>query len=378
MGHNLTMADPIVFISADGPTLTASVHGAKACGLQHLMRMGLPVPPAFVIPVATAPEVAAGGLADKLDRHVAELCVGVDYPRLAVRSGAEVSLPGAFETLLDVHPEVVAAAVLTVVSSTKSLRAMAIANTLGHERVPPTAVIVQRQVDATADRESGAGAATSRDLFGGRGAPVGSFAWQIQGDAVMAGTAPVVSLASVGDRCPDAMARLVDDLASLESEFGSVAEVEFAVESGRLWYLQVRRVRTAEIVEATPLPGGALVIGSGRPAAPGLGEGELITDIDDAVDAIDSGRTVVLALDTTSPSEVAVMARSAAVFTAVGSPECHAAVVARAAGIPAVVSVQGLEIHSDHVILQGTRVDTGEMLWVDGTTGQIASATVTP
>jgi len=377
MGHNLIMAEPIVFISADGPTLSANVHGAKACGLQQLMRMGFPVPPAFVIPVAIAPEMAAGGLGHELDRHVAELCVGVGDPRLAVRSGAEVSLPGALETLLDVHPEAVAAAVLTVVSSTKSLQAMSIANTLGHESVPPTAVIVQRQVDATADRESGAGAATSRDLFGAGGGPVGSFAWKIRGDAVMAGTAPVVSLASVGDRCPDVMARLVGDLAHLESEFGSTVEIEFAVESGRLWYLQVRRVRSTEIAEATPLPEGALVIGSGRPAAPGRGEGELVTDMDDAIDAIDSGRSVVLALDTTSPSEVAMMVRSAAVFTAVGSPECHAAVVARAAGIPAVVSVQGLEIHPDHVILPGKRVNVGEVLWVDGTTGQIASATVT-
>jgi len=372
------MAEPIVLITAEGPTLSADIHGAKACGLQRLMRLDLPVPPAFVIPVASAPDVAAGGMADELERHVTDLCAGVNQPRLAVRSGAEVSLPGAFETLLDVHPEVVAAAVHTVVSSTKSLTAMAIANTLGHDHVPPTAVIVQRQVDATVDRRSGAGAATSRDLFGGGNEPTGSFAWQIQGDAVMAGTAPVVSLASIADRCPEALSELGHDLGLLESDLGSAAEVEFAIESGRLWYLQVRPVRSTEISEPTPLPDGTTVIGSGRPAAPGRGEGELATDIDDAVDAIDSGRRVVLALSTTSPSEVAAMARSAAIFTAVGSPECHAAVVARAAGIPAVVSVKGLEIHPDHVMVEGTRVEVGEMLWVDGTTGQIVSATVTP
>jgi len=378
MGHNLIMAEPIVSISAEGPTLSAAVHGAKACGLQRLMRMGLAVPPAFVIPVAIAHEVAAGGLTEELAHHTAELCDGVDDPRLAVRSGAEVSLPGAFETLLDVHPEVVAAAVLTVVSSTKSLRAMAIANTLGHDRVPSTAVIVQRQVDATADDKSGAGAATSHNLIGHPDGPVGSFAWQIQGDAVMAGTAPVVSLASIGDRCPEVMSRLVRDLARIESDLGGPAEVEFAVESGHLWYLQVRGVSSTEIVESAPLPRGATVIGSGRPAAPGSGQGELAIDLDAAIEVIDSGRSVVLALQTTSPSEVAVMARSVGVFTVVGSPECHAAVVARAVGIPAVVSVKGLQIHSDHVIIEGTRVDVGEMLWVDGTTGLIASATVTP
>jgi len=378
MGHNLNMAEPIVFIRADGPTLSADVHGAKACGLQQLMRMGLNVPPAFVIPVDATEEVVAGELDDEVDRFVAQLCDDAADQRLAVRSGAEVSLPGAFETLLDVHPEVVRAAAITVVSSTKSLRAMAIANTLGHATVPPTAVIVQRQVDATADQRSGAGAATSRDLLAGGIEPVGSFAWQTQGDAVMAGTTPVMPLGSLGERCPRVMDRLNRDLKRLELAFGMPAEIEFAVESGTLWYLQVRRVAGNDAVKRPPLPDQVDVIGSGRPAAPGQGEGELVTDLDDALDAIDDGRRVVLALDTTSPSEVAVMARSAGVFTIVGSPECHAAVVARAAGIPAVVSVQGLTIHPDHINIGSRRVDVGEQLLIDGTTGLIASATVNP
>ncbi len=376
MGHNLIMAEPIVFIRADGPALSPRVHGAKACGLQFLMRMGLNVPPAFVISIEAAAGVSRGELDEDVDQFVSRLCDGVAEPRLAVRSGAEVSLPGAFETLLDVHPKVVTAAVLTVISSTRSLRAMAIANTLGYEKVPPTAVIVQRQVDATADRMSGAGAATSRDLLGDGTGPVGAFAWETQGDAVMAGTAPVVSLSSLAERCPDVMNRLAGDLRRLEAELGGPAEVEFAVESSTLWYLQVRRVKNDMAIDTPPLPDNVDVIGSGRPAAPGQGEGELIIDLDDALDAIDDGRRVILALDTTSPSEVAAMARSAGVFTAIGSPECHAAVVARAAGIPAVVSVRGLTIHSDHVTIGIRRVDVGDRLLVDGTTGLIASTTV--
>ncbi len=378
MRHHLGVNRTIVFISAQGPELSPRRHGAKARGLQDLLRAGFDVPPAFVIGVEAADRIASGDSLRELDDAVERLVHDVGEPRLAVRSGAVVSLPGAFRTLFDVHPDGVQEAVRTVVVSTRSPRASAIANALGLESVPPTAVIVQRQVDATADRYSGAGAATSRDLFSGDTGPVGSFAWRTRGDAIMAGTVPVESLVALGRRCPDVLDRLVADLRSLESDLDGPVEVEFAVESGRLWYLQVRRVRGSTRPDRGLRPEGSVVVGIGRAASPGMAAGELMTDIDEALDAIDIGRRVILALDTTSPSEVEAMTKAAGVITVVGSPECHAAVIARAAGVPAVVSVRGLTIATDHVMIGDVRVARGEVLIVDGTTGTIASATVTP
>jgi len=342
------------------------------------MRAGLAVPPAFVIGIADAPRVAAGEYPSDLADAVERLVEGKREPRVAVRSGAEISIPGALDTLLEVYCQEVGAAVATVVTSTMSRRAKAIAEVLGHGSVPPTAVIVQCQVNAMADSNSGAGAATSRDPISGSGAPAGSFASFTRGDAVMAGTVPVESLAGLERCCPEVMGRLISDLRHLESEMSGPVEVEFVVESGRLWYLQVRRTRPSESVKPGSLPEDAKVLSVGRAASPGTASGELATDIDEALDAMDEGRRVVLALETTSPSDVEAMVRAAGVITVVGNPECHAAVVARAAGVPAVVSVRGLVIGDDHVMIGDVRVENGDEVLVDGTNGVVASATVTP
>ena len=95
--------------------------------------------------------------------------------RLAVRSGTAVSLPGVFETLLDVAPADVEAALVAVVESTTDPQADMVARVLGHERVPETAVVIQRQVDATADNRSGSGAVSSRNPVTGEERATGSF-----------------------------------------------------------------------------------------------------------------------------------------------------------------------------------------------------------
>ncbi len=330
------------------------------------MRRGLPVPAAFVIPVTTAAAVAGGEHLDALGAAVNRLVGDATSGPLAVRAGAEVSLPGAFESRLDVAP---AEAVAAVVESTRGLRVMTIARTLGHDRVPPTAVVVQRQVDATADELSGAGAATSCDPVTGEAGAVGSFVWGIRGDAVMAGTVPVLKLDALERRCPAVARQLGRDLLELEAEFGKPVELEFAVERGSLWYLQLRLFEVADtgVSDFDDVD----VLAMGQPGSAGVGEGRLLTDVDDALDAADRGEPVVLALGWTSPSDASAMVRSAALLTRVGGRQSHAAVVARSARVPAVLSVQGLEIADDHVVLAGERVEVGEWLVVDGTTGRV-------
>jgi pyruvate,orthophosphate dikinase len=363
-------ADPIISIRADGPDLEPARHGAKACGLQELIRRGLPVPPAFVIPIATAAAINDGDHRDELAAAVDELTGGDPERRLAVRSGAEVSLPGAFETLLDVLPEATAAAVAAVVQSAKGLRVMTIAAALGHNEVPPTAVVVQLQVDATGGEHSGAGAAASCNPVTGESGAVGSFVWGIRGDVVMAGTVPVLALTALDDRCPEAAAQLRRDLIELEVLFGRPVELEFVVVEGELWYLQLRLFDVAD-TGVSDFDDGVVVLAEGQAGSAGLGEGYLHVDVDAALDAVEQGEPVVLALRWTSPSDASAMVRSAAVLTQIGGRESHAAVVTRSANVPAVLSVQGMKIGSGHVVLGGERIDVGEWLIVDGTTGRV-------
>lgn len=370
----MSLPEPIVTIAADGPDLDPATFGAKAAGLQQLLRLGMPVPPAVVVPISSAaaiaeePEAHHEAIAEAVSR------VSAGTSRLAVRAGAAYRIPGAFASMLDVLPEVVGPAITAVVESTKGLRVQTIARSIGFDLVPRTAVVIQRQVDATADARSGAGVATSCHPVTGQAIPAGSFVWQVKGDAVMSATTPVIALSAMATRAPEAHGQLLRDLTRLTRELGEPVEVEFTVEAGQISYLDLRTF----VVDPQPtaLPPGSLVIAEGQPTGPGLGRGQVHTDVDAALDAIDAGDDVVLALEMSTPAEVTAMVRSAAVLTVLGGRESHAAVITRGEGIPSVLAVQGLQIGDGYVLLGERRFAVGDELLVDGTTGRIAQPPV--
>jgi pyruvate, orthophosphate dikinase len=96
--------------------LAPAAFGNKAANLAKMATLGVPVPPAFVLPVSVCDDYYRNGerLADDLPdllgaglRHL-ELATGLRYgdrrrPLLvSVRSGAPASLPGLMETILNV------------------------------------------------------------------------------------------------------------------------------------------------------------------------------------------------------------------------------------------------------------------------------------
>ena len=100
---------------AAAPSVTAAAVGSKAYGLMQLVRLGLPVPPAFVlgtavcrnylehgrVPHATR-EMLAFGL-EQLEEATGRKYGGARRPLLlAVRSGAPISMPGMMETILNI------------------------------------------------------------------------------------------------------------------------------------------------------------------------------------------------------------------------------------------------------------------------------------
>jgi len=94
----------------------AEVIGAKAANLARMAALGLPVPPAFVLPIELCSAIAAGE--PKAKERLAEgLAAGIEFlekttgrefggrrtPLLvSVRSGAARSMPGMLDTVLDV------------------------------------------------------------------------------------------------------------------------------------------------------------------------------------------------------------------------------------------------------------------------------------
>ena len=95
---------------------TAEEIGAKAAILAHVARLGLPVPPAFVLPIALgaammegdkdAERAFAAGLADGIAFLEEETGLRFGHRRkpllVSVRSGGARSMPGMLDTVLDV------------------------------------------------------------------------------------------------------------------------------------------------------------------------------------------------------------------------------------------------------------------------------------
>jgi pyruvate, orthophosphate dikinase len=436
-------------LAADLPDDVGSI-GAKAHGLVVLRRLGLPVPAGFVIGTATD---RAGGVPAALAAAVAGLEAetgrefgGARRPLVvSVRSGAAASMPGMMSTVLGLGLTTAATAGLAaetgdarfaadsrerfarcyaaagcgpvpedpmeqleravdaVFSSWDSPRARTYRELHGIPDGPGTAVVVQAMVFGNRDARSGAGVAFSRDPVTGAPGPSGEVVFGRQGDDVVSGGTLTRPLTELRERQPRVWAELCRALDRVEAHHRDACCLEFTVESGVLWLLQVRAggfageaaVRVAvdlvdegRIDRATALlrvspehvrlareprladDEGAEVLATGLGAAAGVAVGRIATSSAVAVRMAGSG-PVVLVRPETSPHDVAGIAAAAGLVTARGGPASHAAVVARSLGRPAVVGIADLVVGDGSVRFGGRVVGAGELVSVDGTGGRV-------
>ncbi len=127
---------------------------------------------------------------------------------------------------------------------------------------------------------------------------------------------------------------LADIAQKLEEHYKKPQDIEFAVESGRLFIVQTRPVTTIEkssAVKKQILSGNVLL--SGMPASPGVAFGvvKLVHTLED-LEKIKKGDVLVTKM--TNPDMVVAMQRCAAIITDEGGATAHAAIVSREMGIP--------------------------------------------
>lgn len=396
-------------------TGTPELLGAKADGLVGLMRLGLPVPAAFVVTTeACRAFLDSGefpvGLDTELDLALARLesvtgrAFGGTGPgpgrglTVSVRSGASVSMPGMMDTALGLGigsdpGEDVRAAIRSVFASWHTPRARTYRTLHGIPHDLGTAVVVQAMVDGDRDERSGAGVAFGRDPNSGVPGPYGEVLFGSRGDAVVSGGTRTRPLDELAHREPGVWADLTRALTLIGKDLRDACYVEFTFESGRLWLLQARpgrftgaaavrvavdlvdegaltrweallrvapahleRVRTPRVV----LPPGVEPLARGVGAVPGVVTGRAATTCEAAVRMAAEG-PVVLVRPETSAMDMGGLAAAAGVVTERGGPASHAAVVARSLGRPAVVGV-GAHTLTD-----------GDLVTVDGTTGLVVA-----
>lgn len=267
-----------------------------------------------------------------------------------------------------------------------------------HNNIPHdlgTAVTVQAMVFGNLDELSGTGVLFSRNPLVGSPEPYGEYLPRAQGEDVVSGKFTPLSLEAMRDHVPDAHAALLEASTLLEAENGDVQDIEFTVQTGKLYLLQSRSAKrapeaavriavdmvnegridaatalsrvSAEQVSTLLLPhlaagasDGAELLASGEGACPGVASGILVADSDEAERRAASGEAVVLVRATTSPDDVHGMIAARAVVTEQGGSTSHAAVVSRALGRPCVVGVG-----------TGALALAGRLVTVDGATGKV-------
>ncbi|MFQ6226899.1 pyruvate, phosphate dikinase [Nocardia sp. NPDC002869] len=270
-----------------------------------------------------------------------------------------------------------------------------------------TAVTVQAMVYGHRDDHSGAGVAFSRNPNTGEPVPFGDVLFGGQGDDVVAGRSPTLPLHELAAREPAVWSCLVAALARVEAHVRDSCCLEFTVEAGEFWILQVHRGKVAAgaavrlavdlageglidrreaLLRITPQqlrhartprmvldsPEDLLVRGLG--ACPGVAVGRIATSSGAAVRMAAAGPVILVRPDT-SPHDMPGLAAAAGILTTRGGPACHAAVVARALGKPAVVRVTGLSVDATSIRTPENTFPEGTLIAIDGTTGEVTAGT---
>jgi pyruvate,orthophosphate dikinase len=429
--------------------------GGKAANLTVMaVDLELPVPPAFTLTTAVCNEYLARGWPDGLDeelrQHMSRLegLAGRSFgspgnPLLvSVRSGAPVSMPGMMDTILNVGLNDATAAGLdrdmakscrerlaaslaaagvapvpddpwaqlraaigAVFKSWSSPRANAYRAREGIAADMGTAATVQQMVYGNRNERSATGVLFTRNPATGENRLYGDILFRAQGEDVVAGTHQTEPISVLDERMPEIAAQLRDYATRLERHLRDVCDIEFTIDDGRLWMLQVRvgkrspsaalRValemaddptfpldreeavrRVAGILANPPRinlrardAGTPLTVGLG--ASPGLAAGEIVTSPEAAVTVADAGRDVILVRAETAPDDVHGMSRARGILTATGGLASHSAVVARGWGIPAVVGASAVSVGEEGIAIDSHRLAVGDQITIDGSTGEV-------
>jgi pyruvate,orthophosphate dikinase len=278
------------------------------------------------------------------------------------------------------------------------------------EKIPHdlgTAVNVQVMVFGNRDDTSGTGVGFTRNAATGEDRPYGDFLVNAQGEDVVAGIRNTLNIDDLGEHFPGVKDELLAIFAKLEAHYRDMCDTEFTIEQGKLWMLQTRvgkrtgraalrmavdmtnqRRRgwkisrqdallriTEDHVEQVLHPQFASadmqVIATGLAASPGAAVGQAYFTADDAAEAAATGAKVILVRNETSPEDVHGMQASEGILTSRGGLVSHAAVVARGWGIPAVVGAESVKISGRSFTAGGVIVNEGDVISLDGSTGQV-------
>ena len=280
------------------------------------------------------------------------------------------------------------------------------------------AVNLQAMVFGNLGETSATGIAYTRSTTTGEKAIQGSLLLNAQGEDVVAGNrvprhltlnarlAAGADELSMEESMPALFSQFLSICELLEQHYHDMLELEFTIEGGRMWMLQVRsgkRSTKANIRIAVDLAREGLItqeeavmrvdprsldellhptidpsadrerIAKGMAASPGAASGHLVFTAEDAEIYASQSRNVILARTETSPEDVHGMHVAHGIVTARGGMTSHAAVVARGMGIPCVsgASMMRIDYKAETLTVGPVTLQKGDLITIDGAAGEI-------
>ena len=281
-----------------------------------------------------------------------------------------------------------------------------------------TAINIQRMVFGNLDEDSSTGVVFSRNPENGKRNLKGEYIIRSQGEDIVSGfkTPWVIStsdkknspstLYSLEELLPNVYKDIKKFTGKLENYFSCIQDVEFTVESGKLWILQSRKATVninAAVKIAIDMEKEGLIsredailslqadkikklltpiidpnfkneiITKGLPASSGVVTGKVVFDSKKLKNYTNNKQNTILVLKETSPNDVAVMSQSTGVLTCQGGMTSHAAVVARGLNKTCITGARDIKIDLDNKRFHcgGLSIIEGDIITINGGNGEV-------
>ena len=281
-----------------------------------------------------------------------------------------------------------------------------------------TAINIQRMVFGNLDEDSSTGVVFSRNPENGKRRLKGEYIIRSQGEDIVSGfkTPWVIStsdkknspstLYSLEELLPNVYKDIKKFTKKLENYFSCIQDVEFTVESGKLWILQSRKATVninAAVKIAIDMESEGLVsredailslqvnkikklltpiidpnfkneiITKGLPASSGVITGKVVFDSKALKNFSNKNHNTILVLKETSPNDVNAMNQSTGVLTCQGGMTSNAAVVARGLNKTCVTGARDIKIDFDNKRFHcgGLFIVEGDIITINGGNGEV-------
>ncbi|MEC4015025.1 AMP-binding protein [Streptomyces sp. H27-D2] len=425
-------ADRIRTVLAELADAAADTMGPRACAVGLAVRssppssmpgmmdtlLGIGLSPADIGPLTQrlGDPAAAWEMLLTQARHLCRYVGGADAARLRGAEGGPAEEPRLrFDRLRALYGDLtggvypadpidqVRNAVEAVRASWQSDRAREYRRANGIPEEPGPAVVVQAMAYGMAGSVSGSGVVFSHNPINGDAGLFGEYVAGSTGEDLVSGTRTPQAISALWAQDGAVHAELAERVAHLHRRLKAMVDVEFVVENGKLWLVQVRPAAAAphvlnQVAQGawrdgqltaeqtlrrmdldalfTPLPTSVAgdhprLLAVGLPACAGVARGPVVTSTEEIL-SHPAGEAVLLR-PTTEPSDFAAMVHAAAVVTLEGGGTSHAAVVARELNVPTVVGAHIVDADFAARVRARESADGGPLpeVTVCGTTGRV-------